>query len=134
MGGPFFKAQIPNVITCVVIACGCALMVSTSIPGFRPEVSIAAASIGLLADMEGGGAARSLKATSKFGSAFDQLADLGCFGIGPAIFFIRQQMMQETNYFALFAGFVYMACSTARIARELVVQNISKPEFFVGIP
>jgi CDP-diacylglycerol--serine O-phosphatidyltransferase len=132
--GPFYKAQIPNVITCIVVAAGCALMVSISVPGFSPEFTLIAAGIGLIADMLDGFVARALKATSKFGAAFDQLADLCCFGIGPAVFFIRHQMTHETNYFALFAGFAYMACAVARIARELVVHNISKPEFFVGIP
>jgi|Transcript_39283 CDP-diacylglycerol--serine O-phosphatidyltransferase len=132
--GPFYKAQMPNFITCIVVAAGCVLMVSTSVPGFSPEVTLIAAGIGLTADMLDGFAARALKATSKFGAAFDQLADLCCFGIGPAVFFIRHQMAQETNYFALFAGFAFMACAAARIARELVVHNITKPEFFVGIP
>ena len=38
--------------------------------------------------------ARSLKASSKFGAAFDQLADLTCFGVGPAIFYIRHELRQ----------------------------------------
>merc|ERR1712226_519668 len=84
--------------------------------------------------MADGFLARSLKATSKFGAAFDQLADLTCFGIGPAVFFICHQMEKATSWFALVAGFIYMACSAGRIARELVVHDISKPEFFVGIP
>lgn len=132
--GPLYTAQLPNLITCVVLASGCALMVSTSISGFNTEVSLVAASIGLVADMLDGFVARSLKASSKFGAAFDQLADLSCFGIGPAVFFIRHQMTSGTSFSALLAGYLYMACSAARIARELVVHGISKPEFFVGIP
>lgn len=114
--------------------------------------------------------ARSLKATSKFGAAFDQLADLTCFGVGPAIFYIRHELKvaawksagkintdatvslltwpppdsspnaffpyipSPSWLFIFFAGFLYMASSCARIARELVVHNIGKPEYFVGIP
>lgn len=132
--GPIYKAQLPNLVTCVVIACGCTLMASNSIPGFAPEVSLIAAAIGLAADMLDGFLARSLNAACKFGSAFDQLADLTCFGVGPAIFFIRHQMEQGPNYTALIVGYIYMVCAAGRIARELVVHNIGKPSFFVGIP
>jgi CDP-diacylglycerol--serine O-phosphatidyltransferase len=132
--GPIYKAQVPNVVTCIVIVCGCSLMASTSIPGFTPELSLIAAAVGLVADMLDGFLARSLNATSKFGAAFDQLADLTCFGIGPAVFFIRHQMQQGLMLSALLPGYLYMVCAAARIARELVVHNIGKPTFFVGIP
>jgi CDP-diacylglycerol--serine O-phosphatidyltransferase len=134
--GPIYKAQVPNMVTCIVIICGCSLMASTSIPGFTPEVSLIAAAIGLTADMLDGFLARSLNATSKFGAAFDQLADLTCFGIGPAVFFIRHQMEQGLMpaSVALIPGYLYMVCAAARIARELVVHNIGKPTFFLGIP
>merc|ERR1739845_230451 len=108
-------------VTCIVIACGCSLMVSSSIPGFTPEVSLLAAAIGLAADIVDGFLARTLNASSKFGAAFDQLADLTCFGIGPAIFFIRHQMEQGRTFSALIAGYIYMVCAAGRIARELVV-------------
>merc|ERR1712187_82019 len=136
-GGRF--SQVPNFITCIVIASGCALMVGSSIPILRPQYCIAAVFIGLLADVLDGLAARKLKATSKFGSAFDQLADLTCFGIGPAVFFIRAQLDGRAGFsvrelVCLFAGFTYMACSAARIARELVVHQMGRPMYFVGIP
>eukprot|EP00929_Paragymnodinium_shiwhaense_P071039 TRINITY_DN36090_c0_g1_i1.p1 TRINITY_DN36090_c0_g1~~TRINITY_DN36090_c0_g1_i1.p1 ORF type:complete len:435 (+),score=57.33 TRINITY_DN36090_c0_g1_i1:73-1377(+) len=137
--GPF--ASVPNLITCCVVACGCALMVGSSIPASRelPEFCIAAVLLGLLADVLDGMAARALNVTSKFGAAFDQLADLTCFGIGPAVFFIRMQLDGKPGFsfremVCLFCGFVYMACSAARIARELVVHSISRPRYFVGIP
>mmetsp|Transcript_21163 Transcript_21163/g.59226 ORF Transcript_21163/g.59226 Transcript_21163/m.59226 type:complete len:423 (-) Transcript_21163:69-1337(-) len=132
--GPIYKAQVPNLITCFVIASGCTLMVSTSIPGFVPEICLVAAAVGLIGDMMDGFLARCLGASSKFGAAFDQLADLTCFGVGPAIFFIRYQMESGNSFFTLISGYIYMACSCGRIARELVVHNIRKPEYFVGIP
>merc|ERR1711896_103081 len=55
-------------------------------------------------------------------------------GIGPAIFFIRHQLEQGLIFSSLIPGYMYMACAAARIARELVVHNIGKPTFFVGIP
>lgn len=109
-------------------------MISTSLPGFRPEIGVAAVFIGLAADILDGSAARYLDCKSKFGSAFDQLADLTCFGIGPAIFFARHQLENGGGWFSVVACYFYVGCSVARIARELVVHNIQRPLYFVGIP
>lgn len=32
------------------------------------------------------------------------------------------------------AGYAYVACSTYRIARELIVHNNTRPLYFVGVP
>jgi len=80
---------------------------------------------------------------SKFGATFDQLADLCCFGIGPAIFFVRQALSapreEQSGWaireiLAILMGYAYMACSVYRITRELIVHDGSRPIFFVGIP
>merc|ERR1740121_265899 len=135
--GPY--RAVPNLLTACVVASGCALMVASSLPNFRPIWAIAFSIIGVVADMLDGMAARRLNAKSKFGSAFDQLADLTCFGIGPAVFFIRMQLDGKAGFsvreaFCLFAGFIYMLLSVARIARELVNTNMSRPLYFTGIP
>merc|ERR1712060_282463 len=137
----FFVRSIPNAITCVTAACGFVLMVSTSIPGISPEVCVLATALGLVADILDGTAARLLKVKSKFGATFDQLADLTCFGIGPGIFFTRQGLMHEgenslsvRTFMVIVAGYSYMACSTFRIARELIVHEGTRPLYFVGIP
>lgn len=132
-------ALVPNAITCVVVLSGVTLMVASSIPHFRPEFSLVALMVGLLADVFDGLAARKLDAKSQFGSAFDQLADLTCFGVAPAIFFVRSQLDGKPGFapheiVSLIAGCCYAVCSVARIARELVVHNMSRPSFFVGIP
>eukprot|EP00392_Amoebophrya_sp_AT5.2_P001367 g1369.t1 len=73
--------------------------------------------------------------SSKFGAAFDQLADLSCFGLSTAAYFVRHQAAKTDGSPVLiwFVGYVYAVCACARIARELVVHKIGKPEFFVGI-
>ncbi|OLQ14931.1 hypothetical protein AK812_SmicGene923 [Symbiodinium microadriaticum] len=113
---PFLTRNIPNAITCVTVACGFIQMVSTAIPG-------------------------KLQVKSKFGAAFDQLADLTCFGIGPGIFFTRQALSQQDRpgvsfgtVMPLLAGYAYVVCSTYRIARELIVHDGNRPLYFVGIP
>eukprot|EP00434_Breviolum_minutum_P030932 symbB.v1.2.027356.t1/scaffold2799.1/size70062/5 len=138
---PFLIRNIPNAITCVTVACGFVLMVSTAIPGISPNVCVFATFLGLLADIADGTAARKLRVKSKFGASFDQLADLTCFGIGPGIFFTRQALSQQENpgisfntVMPLLAGYAYVACSTFRIARELIVHNNSRPLYFVGVP
>jgi len=95
--------------------------------------------VGLVADIMDGIAARKLNAKSQFGAAFDQLADLTCFGVGPAVFYMRANLDGKAgfNFYeiaCLITGYMYVACSVARIARELVVTNMARPLFFVGIP
>mmetsp|Transcript_39642 Transcript_39642/g.118608 ORF Transcript_39642/g.118608 Transcript_39642/m.118608 type:complete len:222 (-) Transcript_39642:217-882(-) len=138
---PFLIRNLPNAITCVTVACGFLLMASTSIPGISPQVCILATVCGLIADVADGQVARVLRVKSKFGATFDQLADLTCFGIGPAIFFTRQRLVALGSNASLFssamtvvAGYSYMACSTFRIARELIVHDGARPLYFVGIP
>merc|ERR1712203_1240245 len=99
-------------------------MVSSSIPGISPGVCVLATLLGLVADILDGTAARLLNVKSKFGATFDQLADLTCFGIGPAIFFTRQQQLAQgpsapllLQALTVVAGYCYMACSVFRIAR-----------------
>merc|ERR1719361_2007192 len=115
--------NLPNMITCITVACGFLLMCSTSIPGISPRVCILATVLGLIADVADGQVARWLRVKSKFGATFDQLADLTCFGIGPAIFFTRQRQLAGggdagllSNLLTVAAGYAYMACSTFRIA------------------
>merc|ERR1719414_1118629 len=90
---PFIIWNLPNAITFVTVACGFLLMVSTSIPAISPKVCVFATVCGLVADVLDGQVARWLRVKSKFGATFDQLADLTCFGIGPAIFFPRQRLV-----------------------------------------
>jgi len=137
----FLVRWIPNAITCVTVACGFVLMVSSSIPGISPGVCVFATFLGLVADVLDGTAARWLNVKSKFGATFDQLADLTCFGIGPGIFFTRQGLIHEASdsltvrtFMVILAGYSYMACSVFRIARELIVHEGARPLYFVGIP
>ena len=140
-GRSFLIRNIPNAITCVTVACGFVLMVSTAIPGISPNVCVFATFLGLLADIADGTAARKLQVKSTFGACFDQLADLTCFGIGPGIFYTRQALsalsqpgVSFNTVMPLVAGYAYVACSTFRIARELIVHNNHRPLYFVGIP
>jgi len=133
--------NLPNAITCVNIACGFVLMASATVPGISPQVCVIATALGLLADILDGTVARWLQIKSKFGATFDQLADLTCFGIGPAIFFTRQRQLAlsgadsfMSHILTAVAGYAYMACSVYRIARELIVHDGARPLYFVGIP
>lgn len=133
--------NIPNAITFVTVFCGFILMASTSVPGISPNVCVFATFLGLCTDVLDGQAARMLRVKSPFGATFDQLADLTCFGIGPAIFFTRQQQLAmpedaslPSRLLTVAAGYCYMACSVFRIARELIVHSGARPLYFVGIP
>jgi len=128
------KAQIPNFITGIVILSGYILMVSTSMVEVKPWFGMLVVFMGLIADIGDGMAARKLKVGTKFGSYFDELADLTAFGIGPAVFFMRYCADGGVSLpFVFVAGYLYMLASVYRISRELVVHRGSRPLFFVGI-
>jgi len=128
------KAQIPNVITCIVVLSGCILMTMASLIGCKPKVGVAVVIVGLLADVADGMAARRLKVGTKFGSYFDELADLTAFGIGPAVYFMRHCIDNGSSFIGTcMVGYLYMLASVFRISRELVVHRGARPLFFVGI-
>eukprot|EP00403_Amphidinium_massartii_P014900 CAMPEP_0178418284 /NCGR_PEP_ID=MMETSP0689_2-20121128/25008_1 /TAXON_ID=160604 /ORGANISM="Amphidinium massartii, Strain CS-259" /LENGTH=212 /DNA_ID=CAMNT_0020039671 /DNA_START=25 /DNA_END=660 /DNA_ORIENTATION=+ len=132
-----FLAQIPNMITGAVVLSGCVLMMSASLPGYEAWMGVAAFWAGFIADILDGWTARKLKVGTKFGSYFDELADLTAFGIGPAVFFMRHYMQPKGNGGTIttgLAGYLYMLSSVYRISRELVVHRGSRPKFFVGLP
>mmetsp|Transcript_9348 Transcript_9348/g.13013 ORF Transcript_9348/g.13013 Transcript_9348/m.13013 type:complete len:231 (+) Transcript_9348:150-842(+) len=132
-----FLAQIPNIITGVVVLSGCVLMMSASLPGYEAWMGVAAFWAGFIADILDGWTARKLKVGTKFGSYFDELADLTAFGIGPAVFFMRHTMQPQGSGNRLttgISGYLYMLSSVYRISRELVVHRGARPKFFVGLP
>jgi len=141
MNRSIIARNIPNAITFVTVFCGFLLMASAAVPGISPHVCVFATMLGLCTDMLDGHAARKLNVKSSFGATFDQLADLTCFGIGPAIFFTRQRQEAlglDASFGSLLltvvGGYAYMACSVFRIARELIVHSGVRPLYFVGIP
>mmetsp|Transcript_60475 Transcript_60475/g.112292 ORF Transcript_60475/g.112292 Transcript_60475/m.112292 type:complete len:226 (+) Transcript_60475:128-805(+) len=130
-----FLAQIPNMITAIVVLSGCVLMMSASLPGYKAGMGVAAFWVGFIADILDGWTARKLKVGTKFGSYFDELADLTAFGIGPAVFFMRHHMQGSGDHITTgICGYLYMLSSVYRISRELVVHRGSRPKFFVGLP
>jgi len=129
-----FKAQIPNIITGIVILCGCILMTSASVLGWKPWKGMVVVFIGLIADILDGTVARLLKVGTKFGAYFDELSDLTAFGIGPAVYFMRHCIDNGGSFIGTcVVGYLYMLASVYRISRELVVHRGKRPLFFVGI-
>lgn len=142
---------IPNMITACVVMSGCGLMMSASTPEYNPLRGVIIFWIGFVADILDGLAARKLNVGSRFGSYFDELADLTAFGIAPAIYFMRHYsesgegfsltlaMFNYTFFFTngfmtAISGYAYMLSSVFRISRELVVHRVDRPTFFVGLP
>jgi len=118
------RALIPNLVTCIVILSGCILMTFASVLGLKPWAGVVVVFIGLLADILDGMTARKLKVGTKFGSFFDELADLTAFGIGPAVYFMRHGIDNGGSFLATrVVGYLYMLASVYRISRELVVHR-----------
>mmetsp|Transcript_16228 Transcript_16228/g.51827 ORF Transcript_16228/g.51827 Transcript_16228/m.51827 type:complete len:195 (+) Transcript_16228:75-659(+) len=141
---------VPNALTAGTVLCGTVLIVSPALAPLEPATVVSILLLALTLDVLDGAAARVLSVKNPVGGNFDQLADLTCFGIAPAIYFIGQRLRGagqlgsakldsagewpgQLQIDALVA-FFYVLCSVYRIARELVVHSGKRPLHFVGIP
>ena len=123
---------IPHCTTALTVGCGFLMMLPTSVA--PPHLCLMAWISGLFFDVLDGVLARRLNATSLVGANFDMIADLSCFGIAPACFFVRQQLGGGSDALVLGASFMYMLSAVFRIAREMAVHSGARPFAFVGIP
>jgi len=121
MGRGLFARNIPNMLTAVTVGCGFAQMVGDLIPGYTVYHGGALIYLGLVTDILDGTAARLLDVKSPIGANFDQLADLACFGMGPAVLFARTtyEVNEERRWWFLFCAFCYALAGVWRIAREV---------------
>jgi len=146
-GRNIFVRNIPNMLTSITVFCGFVLLLlpDKQIGGGIHTGAIVVC-IGLVTDILDGLAARALSVKSPVGANFDQLADLTCFGLAPAVFFVRMRLTVDKGQFSglgeylikdsvsYICGFCFFLSSVFRIARELSVHQGARPTYFVGIP
>jgi CDP-diacylglycerol---serine O-phosphatidyltransferase len=95
----------------------------------------------VLLDKADGTAARLLKATSKFGSELDSMADLVAFGLAPAMLCYSTgrrvwELRPGTGLWFLLAAAtsIYVICTALRLARYNVTEEPAGSRHFKGIP
>ncbi|HLO41925.1 MAG TPA: CDP-alcohol phosphatidyltransferase family protein, partial [Phycisphaerales bacterium] len=131
---------IPNLITTLSLCSG----LSAIHFAMKPDWDRALTAVIIAAVLDGldGRAARLLRATSKFGTVLDSLADFLAFGVAPAIILHRwllgqPEMMGKWDWLGLAAVMTFALCSALRLARFTAAAKPSKPgsspsRFFVG--
>lgn len=123
---------VPSSVTVVGIFCGFLAIISS----IRGDVEYAAKCIVLAIFLDGidGRVARRLKASSAFGKEFDSLSDLIAFGVAPAVLFYCWAFSRVADEIGVLAGFVYVVCAAARLARFNVDATDEPKAHFVGLP
>lgn len=136
---PLFRNQIPNLLTCMNLLCGCMALVYI----FKGEITIFSILIGgsLVFDFLDGFAARALKAHSTIGKELDSLADMVSFGLVPgAIMYhmflnsVPLVLYREEDYvqILLFFPFIITVFSALRLA--IFNTDTRQTNSFIGVP
>jgi len=122
---------IPNLFTTGNLFSGFYAIISV----FNAEYLMAAYAI-LVAnifDSLDGKVARLAKATSRFGTEYDSLADLISFGLAPGLL-IYSWALHSYNRLGWIAAFLFVVCGALRLARFNVQASTSDPRYFNGLP
>jgi CDP-diacylglycerol--serine O-phosphatidyltransferase len=101
---------------------------------FRGEIKRAALFIiiaGVL-DLVDGRVARMTGTTSEFGSEFDSLADIGSFGISPAML-AYAWVLEPFGRIGWFVAFLFVVCAAMRLARFNIQSGSGERRHFVGL-
>lgn len=130
------RRLLPNILTTLSLCSGLAsLHFALQADWDRALSAIAVAAV---FDVLDGGAARLLKATSRFGAVLDSLSDFLSFGVAPAVI-LHQWILKEAQAPGLAATMTFVLCSALRLAR--FTSSTSAPpttsplsRFFTGVP
>ncbi|MBL8746512.1 MAG: phosphatidylcholine/phosphatidylserine synthase [Phycisphaerae bacterium] len=129
------RRLVPNFLTIISLCSGLAsLHFSLQMDWDRALSAIAVAAV---FDMLDGGAARLLRAASRFGAVLDSLSDFVSFGVAPALM-LHQWMLKEAGALGLAATMIFALCAAMRLARFTSARksNPASPlsKFFIGLP
>jgi len=122
---------IPTLFTVGNLFCGY-LSVWCSIRGTFETAAILIIAAGVL-DMLDGRIARLTNSESRFGEAYDSLADLVSFGVAPAVLAYSWGL---ADFYRLgwMASFLFVVCGSMRLARFNIQTHASDKKYFIGLP
>jgi CDP-diacylglycerol--serine O-phosphatidyltransferase len=133
------KKNIPNIITCGNLLCGCLAIVKA----FEGDLVWAAYLVGIAAvlDFLDGFMARILKVHSEIGKQLDSMADMVTFGIVPGVvmFFLLSNSVHYIGFSASgmqsyipYLGFLISIFSGVRLAKFNI--DVRQSDSFIGVP
>ena len=131
--------QLPNLMTCANLFCGCLAIVNI-FHGRFDHVAVLVA-IAALLDFADGYTARLVNNQSEFGKQLDSLADMVTFGVVPGLamfhLMLKSQFLELYDNILLFKAIkYYMFIITVFSALRLAKYNIDKRQssYFIGLP
>ncbi len=129
---------LPNLITTAALFAGFYGIVASTQGKF--EQAAAAIFIAMILDALDGRVARMTNTQSAFGAEYDSLADMGSFGLAPALIMYEWSLSSLANVswhwgkLGWLAAFLYVASAALRLARFNTKASNTDKRYFQGLP
>lgn len=129
---------LPNLITTAALFAGFYGIVASTQGKF--EQASAAIFIAMILDALDGRVARMTNTQSAFGAEYDSLADMGSFGLAPALVMYEWSLSSLVNVswhwgkLGWLAAFLYVASAALRLARFNTKASNTDKRYFQGLP
>lgn len=129
------RRLVPNILTTISLCSGLASL-HFALAGDWDR-ALSAIAVAAVFDVLDGGAARLLRASSRFGAVLDSLSDFVSFGVAPAVI-LHQWMLADARAPGVFATMTFALCAALRLARFTSARSLPSgspmARFFVGLP
>ncbi len=128
---------LPNLFTTAALFSGFYAIVGAIHGKF--EAAAIAIFIGMILDGLDGRVARMTNTQSDFGTEYDSLSDLICFGLAPALLMYQWSLSSLIDISSFFgklgwlAAFIYTACTAMRLARFNTQVDKADKAYFQGL-
>jgi len=129
---------LPNLITTAALFAGFYGIVAAI--NERYELAAIAVFIAMILDALDGRVARLTNTQSEFGAEYDSLADMGSFGLAPALIMYVWSLSSLVDFswqwgkLGWLAAFMYVACAALRLARFNTKASSTDKRYFQGLP
>ncbi len=129
---------LPNLITTAALFAGFYGIVAATQGKF--EQASVAIFIAMILDALDGRVARMTNTQSEFGAEYDSLADMGSFGLAPALVMYEWSLSSLVNVsyplgkLGWLAAFLFVACAALRLARFNTRASNTDKRYFQGLP
>ena len=121
---------LPNLFTVGALFAGFYAIVSATLHKF--EVAAIAIFIAMLLDGLDGRIARLTQTESEFGAQMDNMSDMVCFGVTPALV-LYEWSLASIGKVGWLAAFIYTVCTALRLARFLSLDDHDNVRYSRGL-
>ena len=122
---------LPNLFTTAALFCGFYAIVQ-AIQG-NYEIAAIAIFVAMVFDGLDGRIARLTGTQSEFGTQYDSLSDMVCFGAAPALI-VFQWALKDLGKLGWIVSFIYCSGAALRLARFNTNVDVVDKRFFQGLP